>query len=101
VSPELTGASPKPILGGDKFPGMARQRSTFGESPSVFHPSQVFTDTSRVDLFDDPRWETEPFTPTRRSTTDEPRRPLRRTVERALAFRRVLKKRGQHSRSLV
>lgn len=67
----------------------------------MFHPSQVFTDTQRVDLFDDPIWETAPLAPARRTTMDEQRHPLRRTVDRALAWRRVLKKRGQHSRSLV
>jgi len=24
---------------------------------SLFHPSQVFTDTQKVDLFNDPRWD--------------------------------------------
>ena len=36
---------------------MNRPRQSSGESASWFDPSQVFSDTRKVDLFNDPPWE--------------------------------------------
>ncbi len=78
---------------------MVRPRSSFKESPWL-PPSQVFTDTQKVDLFNDPPWETGAVSP-RRTMADDTRRSLRWTLGKAAAFRRVLVKRGQHSRHLA
>ncbi len=85
----------------DKFPSMARQRPFYKESPSWLDASEVFTDTQRVDLFNDPRWETTVRPSARRVMADEPRGGPRGTIAKALAFRRVLMKRGRHSRNPV
>ncbi len=79
---------------------MVRPRSSFKESPWL-PPSQVFTDTQKVDLFNDPPWETGAASSPRRSVADETRRSLRWTLGKAAAFRRVLQKRGQHSRTIA
>jgi|GEM_PF-3556986 hypothetical protein len=78
---------------------MVRPRSSFKESPWL-PPSQVFTDTSRVDLFNDPPWETGSDFSFRR-TPDESRRPLRWTAGKAGSLRRLFVKRGRHSRHLA
>ncbi len=80
---------------------MARQRPYYKESPSWLDASEVFTDTQRVDLFNDPRWETTVRPSSRRAMADEPHRAPRGTFAKALAFRRVLMKRGRHSRNPV
>jgi len=80
---------------------MARERSSFRESPSWLSASEVFTDTQRVDLFDDPRWElTAPPAP-RRAVPGEPRRASRGTSGVASVLRRTFMKRGRHSRNPV
>jgi len=71
---------------------MARPRS----SP-WYDSSHVFADTRRVDLFDDPPWETSPPTTVRPALVDEARPGSRRTGVRAGFLGRVLAKRGQHS----
>jgi hypothetical protein len=76
---------------------MARQRVSFTESTSWFHPSQVFADTQRVDLFDDPKWETSPLTYPGRSVPREPRARSFRSLLKSAAVRLVPMKRGQHS----
>jgi hypothetical protein len=73
---------------------MARQRSFFSESPSWSNPSEIFSDTQRVDLFNDPKWET-PLPSARRAEDDESPRASRWRV------RRVLMRRGQHSRKVA
>jgi hypothetical protein len=77
------------------------RRSSIKESQSWLPPSQVFADTQKVDLFNDPRWETTPGSPARRPVADESRRRPTRVIGKASAFRRVLMKRGRHSRNLV
>jgi len=95
------GTSPKRKPRRDKFPGMRRERSSFKESQSWFNPSEVFADTQRVDLFNDPRWETTSHSSPKRSADGKSRRPSRWTTPKANTFRRLLMKRGKHSRNLV
>jgi hypothetical protein len=76
-------------------------RSSSPNSPSWFHPSQVFTDTQRVDLFDDPKWETMSHRTPRSSSTEHVRRPFGRTKDNGIGVRRVLMKQGRHSRRLA
>jgi hypothetical protein len=64
---------------------MSRQQK---ESMTWFDPSQIFTDTQRVDLFNDPKWETMDSLP-------------RRSGAKWGTVRRVLVKRGRHSRSVA
>jgi len=101
MAEEGDGVSPNGILTGGKFPAMIRQRSLFRESTSWVDPSQVFTDTHKVDLFNDPPWELVSPTSARQAVDDETRRPRRWTTGTATAFRRILMKRGQHSRHLA
>jgi len=71
---------------------MGRQHS---ESTWWCDPSQVFTDTQKVDLFNDPPWETVSNpSPKRAASVDTARR-------KTTVVRRVLMKRGQHSRRLA
>lgn len=79
------GGSPKCRLGGGSIPPMSRQQK---ESMTWFDPSQIFTDTQRVDLFNDPKWETMDSLP-------------RRSGAKWGTVRRVLVKRGRHSRSVA
>ncbi|HYA69479.1 MAG TPA: hypothetical protein VED63_12175 [Acidimicrobiales bacterium] len=64
---------------------MSRQQK---ESTAWLDPSQVFTDTQRVDLFNDPKWETTEAMP-------------RRSGTKWGTVRRVLVRRGRHSRSVA
>jgi len=69
---------------------MSRQQR---ESIAWSDPSQVFTDTQRVDLFNDPKWET---------TESSPRRSAASGLGARLgSVRRILVKRGRHSRSIA
>ncbi len=67
------------------------------QAPLWPDPSQVFSDTQRVDLFNDPRWESPPDSPGRRLPAERPAPARRRSG--ALAYWRSMTKRGQHSRS--
>jgi hypothetical protein len=62
-----------------------------------FDHSQVFADTQKVDLFNDPPWETAVGSSPRR-VTDDMDRPSWRSVAKHFLLGRVLVKRGQHSR---
>jgi len=77
---------------------MAKAHSSFRQPTSWLPESHVFTDTQRVDLFDDPPWEMTPDE-SRRAASDAARRPFRRATDRTTTLRRVLRKRGRHSRS--
>jgi hypothetical protein len=79
---------------------IVRQRSTFGDSLSWSDPSQTFTDTQRVDLFNDPRWETAPRQTSRGAVDIDPQRPVRWTVGSIAAAWHSLTGRGKHSRTL-
>jgi hypothetical protein len=74
---------------------MGRQHMSFGESASWLHPS-VFTDTQRVDLFNDPKWETAP-PPAVIGAQDGRDGASRWVLMKAMALRLVPMKRGQHS----
>lgn len=91
------GGSPNLLVGSDRFTPMARQRWNPDES-SWSDPSQVFTDTQRVDLFNDPRWESSSHSSSRRSVALKTRDHSDRTTGKASAFWRHLVKRGAHSR---
>ena len=76
---------------------MTRRRMYLGATASWFHPSQVFSDTQKVDLFSDPPWET--------SSDPSPRRPQNGrsglSKMKTLGLRRMLSKRGQHRRTFA
>jgi hypothetical protein len=82
-------------------PGVASQRWSSRDSLSWIDPSEVFTDTQRVDLWNDPRWETTVRVAPKRAGSDDERRSWRSTLAVATRLGRVLKKRGRHSRHLV
>lgn len=69
------------------------------ESASWLQPSQVFADTQRVDLFNDPKWETSPY-PARaaREADGRSRWALMKSAlrHRAPHRRGQPKRRGQH-----
>ena len=65
-----------------------------------YDSSQVFADTRRVDLFDDPPWEAAPPTADRRMLEQEDRLGSRWTVKSSF-LGRVLNKRGLHSQKPV
>lgn len=71
---------------------MARPRS----SP-WFDSSQVFADTRRIDLFDDPPWESSPPMAGKRVPAVEEQAESRWTVVKSSLLGRVLTKRGLHS----
>jgi hypothetical protein len=77
---------------------MARQRTSSSGSASWFDPSQVFADTQRVDLFNDPPWELTPPSPSRRPVA-EPRATSWWTMAKSAVVNRVPAKRGLHSRA--
>ncbi len=64
-------------------------------SVSWFDSSQVFSDTQRVDLFNDPPWVAAPEPPPRRSTGGGSREGSRWTMTAVVS--RLVNKRGQHS----
>jgi hypothetical protein len=79
---------------------MVRQRSTFGDSQSWSDPSQAFTDTQRVDLFNDPRWEISPRQTARGDVATDSQRPVRRAVGSVAAAWHAFRGHGKHSRTL-
>ena len=78
---------------------MVKQRASAKESPAGFDPSQVFADTQRVDLFNDPPWETARRLPRRAASTGAGR-PSWLTAKAAALGRRGAK-RGRHSHKLA
>ena len=78
---------------------MVRQRWTVEEQSLWSDASQVFSNTQRVDLFNDPRWERSSPSPSRRTVTEEVEGSLGSTIGKAATFWRGLWKRGLHSRS--
>jgi len=58
--------------------------------------SQVFADTQRIDLFDDPAWEVAPVGARRVTTTDRQAQQSWWAALRSVVGRPLLK-RGQHS----
>jgi len=74
---------------------MGTQRS---ESTWWCHPSQAFTDTEKIDLFNDPPWETVPSPSPRRAAPAASVETARRKV---VVVRRMLMKRGQHGHSVA
>ena len=63
---------------------------------SWFDSSQVFADTNRIDLFDDPPWNTA-VRPRPRKNNSQEARPSWRSMVKRVAFGHSLGKRGQHS----
>jgi len=76
---------------------MAKQRMSSNGSASWFDPSQVFADTQRVDLFNDPPWHAVPDPSPRRATAVEERGPSWWAMAKTAVVSRVPIKRGQHS----
>jgi hypothetical protein len=74
---------------------MVRQST---DSGWLSRPSEVFTDTGRVDLFNDPPWDSIPQQPSSRNMADVVMDIAKRGVD---LVRRVLIKQGQHSRKVV
>ena len=68
-----TGLSPHPRLRNSAALhfAMSRKRMSSRPSASWFDPSQVFADTQRVDLFNDPPWVAAPEPSPRRPTGGE------------------------------
>jgi hypothetical protein len=66
-------------------------------SVSWFDPSQVFADTQRVDLFNDPPWVAAPDASPRRTTGGAMRGGSRWTMAKTAVVSRLPIKRGQHS----
>jgi hypothetical protein len=91
--------SPKWNPDDDKFSGMVKQRWTVEEQSLWSDASQVFSNTQRVDLFNDPRWESSSPSPSRRTVTEEVKGSLGSMIGKAAMFWRGLLKRGLHSRS--
>lgn len=69
---------------------MSRRLADVPDRRSWSDPSLIFSDTQRVDLFDDPRWETGSSA----ERDPESRPSLRRAASRIIPFR---PKRGRHS----
>jgi hypothetical protein len=76
---------------------MARQRPSSSGSASWFDSSQVFADTQRVDLFNDPPWEVTPPSAPRRPVSGESRATSWWTMAKTAVVNRVPAKRGLHS----
>ncbi len=66
-------------------------------SVSWFDPSQVFADTQRVDLFNDPPWVAPPEPSPRRPTGSGTREGSRWMMAKTAVVSRLPIKRGQHS----
>jgi hypothetical protein len=62
-------------------------------------PSQIFADTQRVDLFNDPKWETSPPTYPSRGAAKATDSRSRWAVMKAVLMRRAPQKRGRHSQN--
>ncbi|HEY5026450.1 MAG TPA: hypothetical protein VII76_15850 [Acidimicrobiales bacterium] len=76
---------------------MNRQRMSSSGSVSWFDPSQVFADTQRVDLFNDPPWVATPDPSPKRSTAGSGREGSRWTTAKSAVASRLPLRRGQHS----
>ena len=70
-------------------------------SVSWFDPSQVFADTQRVDLFNDPPWVAAPDPSPKRSAAPAPRHTSRWTVAKSAVVSLLPLRRGQHSHKVV
>jgi hypothetical protein len=92
--------SPMGRLRGVTFLGMARRRTSSHGSASWFDPSQVFADTQRVDLFNDPPWEATPPPSSGPAIVDEPRSTSWWGMAKTAVASRVPLKRGLHSHSI-
>jgi hypothetical protein len=66
-----------------------------GGAASWFDPSQVFADTQRVDLFNDPPWVADPAP--RRADPGGTRQGSRWTMAKSAFVSRLPSRRGQHS----
>jgi len=75
---------------------MGRQRSF-----QWYDSSEVFSDTRKVDLFNDPPWETPSPPPSARAATLEERPASWRATVKAAVAGRIFTKRGQHSHKLA
>ena len=75
---------------------MSKARTSSSESRSWLDSSQVFADTQRVDLFNDPPWEAAPDPSPHRATTAT-RDGSRWTAARSAVASKLAIKRGQHS----
>ena len=82
-----------------KFSGMVEQHWTVEEQSLWSDASQVFSNTQRVDLFNDPRWESSSPSPARRTVTEEVKGSLGSTIGKAALFWHAVLKRGLHGRS--
>jgi len=67
-----------------------------GSSVSWFDSSQVFSDTQRVDLFNDPPWVAAPEPSPRRSPGGGTREGSRWTLAKSAVVSRLAIKRGLH-----
>jgi hypothetical protein len=76
---------------------MNRQRISSSGSISWFDPSQVFADTQKVDLFNDPPWVAPPEPAPRRATEGGSRETSRWTLAKSAVASLLPIKRGQHS----
>jgi hypothetical protein len=72
---------------------MPKRRPTTDDALMWSDPALVFSDTERVDLFDDPRWESGASVRSPKGSPGADRG--RRTAKRVIPFRRP--KRGLHS----
>jgi hypothetical protein len=90
--------SPNRSPAADKFFGMVKPRRTVEEQSLWSDASQVFSNTQRVDLFNDPRWESSSPLPARRTVTEDVEGSLGRTIGKAAMFWRSLLKRDVHRR---
>jgi len=71
------------------------ERTAWGED-TWLDPAHAFSDTGRVDLFDDPRWEPAPRPPVRRTRGPDGRRAWLTLLTAALGRRPG--SRGRHAR---
>jgi hypothetical protein len=79
---------------------MVRPRTSPSESVSWYDPSQVFADTRRVDLFNDPPWVAAPDPSPKRPSGGGVREISRWTTVVAAVVGRLTVKRGQHSQKV-
>ncbi|MGD0380473.1 MAG: hypothetical protein ABSC30_10865 [Acidimicrobiales bacterium] len=74
---------------------MSRERMS--SNGSWFDSSQVFSDTQRVDLFNDPPWEAAPDPSPRRASVGGGREESRWALAKTVVVSLLPSKRGQHS----
>jgi len=80
---------------------MIRQRASSSGSAAWFDPSQVFADTQRVDLFNDPPWEAAPRSSPRREGEVPAREASWWTAAKTAVIGRVPLRRGHHSHKIA